>query len=433
MHTPVQWTEQWLAQAAHVSESLAAVGSWVVVILGLVLLMLAAYGLLSGLVVRIIMAFVRRTKTKWDDALMERRLFRRLSHLGPALLLFFCAKLLPPIDALTERIAVVYLLIIGLLALLSAIDAGIDIYQTYPVSRHRPIKGIAGVVKIILVGFAMVLSLAVILNRSPWLLLSGMGALTAVLLIVFKDTLLGFVAGMQLTVNNMVAIGDWIEMPKYGADGEVIDISLHTVKVQNWDKTITTIPSYALVSDSFKNWRGMTASGGRRIKRALLLDSTSFAFLKKDQLDRLEGMDLIGEYVRSRRQEIALHNEAHVQNKATEGNGRAMTNIGTFRAYIEAYLRAHPGIHQGMTLMVRHREPGPDGLPLEIYAFTSTSQWAQYEAIQADVFDHVMTIAPKFDLRLFQQPSGHDVAQLSSSAGSAGVKKNGNPQAGPVK
>jgi miniconductance mechanosensitive channel len=262
---------------------------------------------------------------------------------------------------------------IGALAALSSLDAAVDVYQAYAVSRHRPIKGVVEVAKIVILLFVGVLALAEILDRSPWLLLSGLGAMTAVLLVIFRDTLLGFVAGVQLAVNDMVSIGDWIEMPKHGADGDVIDITLHTVKVRNFDKTITTIPSYALVSDSFRNWRGMAAAGGRRVKRAVLIDASTVRF-------------------------------------PTEG-GRTSTNLGAFRAYVEAFLRAEPRVHGEMTLLVRELEPTPNGVPLEVYCFSKETEWGAYEALSADIVDHVIAAAPGFGLRVYQMISGSDVAR----------------------
>jgi miniconductance mechanosensitive channel len=217
-------------------------------------------------------------------------------------------------------------------------------------------------------------------------------------LLVFKDSILGLVASVQLSSNDMVRIGDWIEMPKYGADGDVIDVTLHTVKVQNWDKTITTIPAYSLISNSFKNWRGMTESGGRRIKRAIYIDMASIKFCTKEMLNRFEKFQLISEYIKSKRKEIARYNKEHNIDTSELINGRNLTNVGSFRAYVAAYLHNHPKIHRGLTFLVRHLSPGENGLPIEIYVFSNDQVWANYEAIQADIFDHILGVVPLFDL-----------------------------------
>jgi len=269
-------------------------------------------------------------------------------------------------------------------------------------------------VRIFIFVFLGIIALATLMDRSPWLLLSGLGAMTAVLLLIFRDTILGLVASVQLSSNDMVRIGDWIEMPKYGADGDVVDVTLHTVKVRNWDKTITSIPAYQLISDSFKNWRGMSESGGRRIKRAIDIDMTSVRFCDAEMLARFEKFQLITNYVQQRRQEIADYNQAHSIDTSYLINGRHMTNLGTFRAYLVAYLRSHPKIHQDMTFLIRQLPPTATGLPMEIYVFSNDQEWANYEAIQADIFDHVVSVVPLFDLRVFQSPSGYDFRGLGA-------------------
>jgi len=398
MERPVHFLKHWLAGLGVNGWPCTAL-AWAGVAVALLLLMVIAYWLGRGVIGRVLAFAVRRTESKRDDALLGHRLFARLAHLGPALVLFACAPLLPPVDRVLERVAIVYFVAVGTLAVLSFLDAAVDIYGTYSVSKQRPIKGLVEVVKILLVLFVGVLALAEILDRSPWLLLSGLGAMTAVLLLVFKDSLLGLVAGVQLTVNDMVAIGDWIEMPKYGADGEVADITLHTVKVRNWDMTITTVPSYALVSDSFKNWRGMTRAGARRIKRAVYLDLTSVRFCTPEMFDRFAVEPLVAERM------------AELKRAAVAGN-RPITNAGVFRAYVEAFLRADPRVNATMLLLVRELDPGPNGLPLEIYCFSADPSWAAYEAVQADLVDHVVAKAPEFDLRVFQLPAGADLRSM---------------------
>jgi miniconductance mechanosensitive channel len=262
-----------------------------------------------------------------------------------------------------------------------------------------------------------VLIIAALLERSPLLLLSGLGAMTAVLMLVFRDTLMSLVAGVQLSSHDMLRVGDWIEMPQLSADGDVIDIALHTVKVQNWDKTITSIPTHRLISESFRNWRGMSESGGRRIKRALLLDQHSVRFLEPEERERLRRFALIEDYLQRKREELEAWNQTLLAAGRDPVNTRRVTNIGTFRAYVEAWLRAHPEIHPQMTLLVRQLEPGPHGLPLEIYCFTSTTAWGDYERIQADVFDHLLAILPEFGLKVWQQPGGADLERMRLSSG----------------
>jgi len=250
---------------------------------------------------------------------------------------------------------------------------------------------------------------AALIDRSPLILLSGLGAMSAVLMLVFKDTILSFTAGVQLSTNDMLRVGDWIQMPQVGADGDVVDIALHTVKVQNWDKTITTIPTWRLMSESYRNWRGMSEAGGRRIKRTLQIDAASVHFLTEADMDRLARIALLAPYLEEKREAVHATNTALGDGAATPTNLRRLTNIGTFRAYVQAYLRAHPGIHQGMTLMVRTMEPTAEGVPLELYCFTATTAWVRYEGIQGDIFDHLIAVLPEFDLRLYQSPTGHDI------------------------
>jgi miniconductance mechanosensitive channel len=253
---------------------------------------------------------------------------------------------------------------------------------------------------------------SILTDKSPWGVLSILGGFTVVLMLVFKDTILGFVASIQLSGHDMVRIGDWIEMPKYGADGDVIDVSIHTVKVRNWDKTITTIPTYGLVSDAFKNWRGMSESGGRRIKRALHIDMSSIKFCTDEMLERFNKFDFIKDYIAQKQEEINVYNKEHATDTFQLINGRRQTNIGVFRAYIIAYLKKHPKIHQNMTFLVRHLEPTQDGLPLQIYVFSNDQVWANYEAIQADIFDHLLAAVPEFELRVFQNPTGYDFSKI---------------------
>ena len=303
------------------------------------------------------------------------------------------------------------------MAIGGALDYANELYSRRPESRSRPIKGYVQVVKIAIYFGAAILMIAVLIEQSPLLLLSGLGAMAAVLMLGFKDTILSLVASVQLSSNDMLRVGDWIEMPGMNADGDVVDIALHTVKIRNFDKTITTIPTHRLIADSFRNWRGMNESGGRRIKRALVVDQNSIRFLDDKETDDLKRFRLLDDYLARKQEEIAEWNRHELSSDCDTINARRITNIGTLRAYVIAYLKSHPRIAgAGFTLMVRQLPPGPQGLPLEIYCFTDTVEWPQYEAIQADIFDHMLAILPEFGLRIFQHPSGQDFAQLAIRA-----------------
>jgi len=371
---------------------------------------------------RVLLSWVRRlaarTRTRWDNAMVEARVPDRLAHLAPALIIYAAGPVVFPeqdlVGAIIQRVAMAFVILIVALAISGALNAVVEVYRTRDRSGRAPIKTYIQVAQIVLAVVTVVLIISRLLDKSPWALLSGIGALTAVIMLVFKDSILGFVASVQLTTNDMVRRGDWIEMPTYGADGDVIDVSLNTVKVQNWDKTISTIPTYQLMQDSFKNWRGMSESGGRRIKRPLYIDMNSIRFCDQEMLRRFEAIELLKNYLREKRDEVDATN----QGKAVDGapaNLRRLTNVGTFRAYVVAYLRAHPKIHKDMTFLVRQLPPTDAGLPIEIYVFSNDQDWARYEDIQADLFDHFLAVLPEFGLRVFQLPSGADVARAIES------------------
>jgi miniconductance mechanosensitive channel len=399
------------------SHSLAA---QILGLLGLALLCTVAHMAVRRWVVRGIERLVLRSRTDWDDVLHEARVFERMAGLVPALIAWYGIHLVPDVGEAVEvvvgRVAFASILLVAGRAAVSVLTAVNELYTRRPENRDRPIKGYVQVLKIIVAIVTAVLILATLLDRSPLIFLSGLGAMTAVLLLIFRDTILSLVASVQITGNDMVRVGDWIEMPQYGADGDVIDVALHTVKVQNWDKTITTVPTHKLISDPFKNWRFMSLSGGRRIKRALYLDMNTVRFLDPGENDRFEEFALLGDYMRDKRAELEAHNAEPGRNPQLNADIRRLTNLGTFRVYIERYLRAHPHIHQDMTLMVRQRDPAPTGIPVEIYCFTNTTTWVEYEAIQADIFDHLLAIAPEFGLRVFQSPTGSDLTRLAESA-----------------
>ena len=299
------------------------------------------------------------------------------------------------------------------------LDATNDIYnEAYAEAKSRPIKGYLQVLGLAAYLAGGVVIVAILAGRSPLFFLSGLGALAAVLMLVFRDTILSLVASVQIASNDMIRIGDWVSVPQAGCDGEVIDIALHTVKVQNWDKTISTIPTHKFIAESFKNWRGMSESGGRRVKRGLRLDMGSVRFLSAQEIAEFSRWEVIRNYMLERRAEIERYN---AEKTADTGPSivpeiRRLTNLGTFRAYVQRYLEAHPQTHKGMTLLVRQLEPGPQGVPIEIYCFSNDTAWANYEGFQADVFDHLISILPEFGLRAFQDPTGRDFAKATSAA-----------------
>ena len=380
------------------------------------LLAYASYWITKRYMVHAIEIIFQLSKNTWDDALVQHGFVRRLSLLMPIIVVYMSADLMLPGQAMTselvKRLAMVFFVFAGVWMLDAILLAIREIYNKSDVSFRRPIRGYLDGIKIIAYAMAGIFIVSILTGKSPWGVLSILGGFTVVLMLVFKDTILGFVASIQLSGHDMVRVGDWIEMPKYGADGDVINVTIHTVKVRNWDKTITTIPTYSLVSDAFKNWRGMSESGGRRIKRALHIDMRSIKFCTDEMLERFRKFDLIKNYITEKQKEIAIYNKEHTSNPEQLINGRRQTNIGVFRAYILAYLKKHPKLHQSMTFLVRHLEPTQYGLPVQIYVFSNDQVWANYEAIQADIFDHLLAAVPEFDLRLFQNPSGYDFSRL---------------------
>ena len=340
----------------------------------------------------------------------------RLANVVPALVLWLGVGVVPHLPEemvlVVRNVCSAFIILTLALAIGKSLDLANQVYERRPDAHSKPIKGYLQLLKIIVYAVAAVLILATLMDRSPLILLSGLGAMMAVLLLVFQDTLLSLVASMQISSNDMVRVGDWIETPQQNADGDVIDIALHTVKVQNWDKTITTIPTKKLISDSFKNWRGMSEAGGRRIKRSLYLDQHSVRFLGEEECTHMQSFVLLDDYMDRTQKELDAWNADLAARGLAPVNARRVTNLGTFRAYVDRYLRKHPGIHQDMTLLVRQLQPESTGLPLEIYCFTNDIRWAEYERIQADIFDHLLAILPEFDLRVFQQSS--DAATLAA-------------------
>jgi miniconductance mechanosensitive channel len=387
---------------------------------GLILLVLllswVAHRVSQGPINRSIEKFAHYTIQQWDDILVEKHIVKRILYFIPLILLYVLSSpiltgtsLLP----LSQTLISVLFLIAGMMFVDAMLSALLAIYGKSAIAKEISITPFVQVLKLGLYFVTGILLLSLLLQKTPLYFLSGLGALTAVLMFVFKDVLMGFVAGIQLIANKMVAPKDWIEIPKYGADGDVLEITLTTVKVQNFDNTITTIPTYALINESFKNWRNMNLSGGRRIKRYVNIDLGSIKFCSSEMLEQFKRIQLISQYIQNRQEEILVYNKKHQVDESTLVNGRRLTNIGVFRSYVEAYLRQHPMIHKDMTFLIRQLSPSENGLPIEIYVFCKDTNWTAYEAIQADIFDHILAVVPEFDLRVFQEPSGSDFQKIA--------------------
>lgn len=366
------------------------------------------------IILKVLGKFIKKNKFKWDDILQEKKVFEKLARVVPAIILILLVQAFfgdnIKLVEVIHRFILSYIFLMTIFVLSALLEAVVDIYETFKISKEKPIKGYIQLVNVIVYIFGIIIIIGTIINHSPWKLLSGIGAMTAIIMLVFKDSILGFVSSIQISGNNLLRIGDWVEMSKYGADGSVIDITLNTVKIQNWDKTISTIPTYAFTSESFKNWRGMSESGGRRIKRSINIDMNSIRFCDRTLLDKFRSNRLLSAYIEGKEQEIAEYHEEHNIDPEDSVNARRLTNLGTFRIYIEEYLRGNKNIHKNMTFLVRHLKPTENGLPIEIYVFSSDQVWVNYEKIQADIFDHILAIMPFFELRVFQNPCGSDFA-----------------------
>jgi len=382
----------------------------------IILTALLVHWLLHRVISRLVKRLTLQGEKIWREVLFEDKLFRRLALTIQSAIVYLQAVLWLRPEALLrswlQNLSLLFMVLFLLLTAFSLLDAVARIMQRSQRSQDLPLRGVTQALKLVFVVVAVVLMVAIVVDRSPLLIISGLGAMTAVTMLIFKDPILGLVAGIQLSSNDMLRVGDWLDMPSYGADGEVIEIGLTTVKVQNWDKTITNIPTYALISGSFKNWQGMTQSGGRRIKRAVYIDATSVKFLDQEMISRLAKASLLAPYLDEKGRELDSYNQSRNYNMELGLNGRRLTNIGTLRAYLTNYLKDNPGIHQDMTLMVRQLAAEDKGIPLEIYAFTNTTAWAEYEQILSDIFDHLYAIVEDFDLRIHQSPGSADLRLL---------------------
>lgn len=387
-----------------------------ILLLGVVLLSLLIWWVTRKILIEIIHAIAGKSKTKWDDYLVEKRFFSAIAHLVPLIFMdgfikvvFYSYPKMSVFLIKTTDLVILFVILIAMLRFLSTFE---KILSEKDRLKDKPVQSYFQLGKILVSGIMIILGLSIATGQSPIYFLTSLGAMTAILLLVFKDTILGFVGSIQLAANDMVRIGDWITMEKYGADGDVVEITLATVKVQNFDKTITTIPTYSFISDSFKNWRGMEQSDGRRIKRSINLEINSIQFCTEELLAKLKKIDFLREHIDNREEEIKEFNH---QNNVTRDyllNGRNQTNIGLFRHYVTAYLKNNPHINQDMTLMVRQLAPTPMGVPIEVYCFSNTKEWGPYENIVADIFDHLFSATSYFGLTVFERPSGKDVNNM---------------------
>lgn len=413
----------WLTKHIVCNDNASDLSSWIITAAILVAISIASYYLAKLILIKIVHKLATKSSATWDDIIANEKVLRFACHMAPAI----CIYILGPIlfrapDTLNSNIttistiikaAYLYMAIAGTAMIAALMNAMVEILDKTKIAKKIHLKSFAQVAKLLLYFMSAIIILSLLIDKSPKALLAGLGAMAAVLMLVFKDSILGFVAGIHLSVNDMVRVGDWIEMPKYGADGDVIGVSLTTVKVQNWNKTISTIPANALLNDSFINWRGMSESGGRRIRRSVNIDMTSIKFCTEDMRKRFSKIQFITEYLETRQKEIAEYNTANNVDESMQINGRRLTNIGVFRAYLTEYISNHPKIHTEMTRMIRQLPPTENGLPIELYVFSNDQVWLNYEVLQADIFDHIFAIIPEFDLSVFQNPSGRDFRTIT--------------------
>lgn len=402
-----------LASVLYIREAQAVLFSESATFLFLLIFSYVVYLIARYTIKRTLVVFIKRSSNNFDDILLKNKVISRVSYFVPSFIISkfvpFALISFPSAVLVVQKTVDVYVIFVGVIVLSAFISSLYDFYTSLDDTKGKPVKGFAQVLKLIVYVIGGLLILASLMDKNVGSIILGLGTLSAVLMLVFKDPILGFVGGLQLSLNDMVRLGDWITMPKYNADGDVLEITLTTVKVQNFDKTITTIPTYALVSDSFTNWRGMTESGGRRVKRHITIDMETVKFCTAEMLETFKKFELVKDYVISKEKEIEQFNEAKGFDDINLVNMRRQTNIGVFRAYLKGYLQNHPWVHQDMSILVRQLQSSERGIPMEIYFFTNIQEWASYEDIQSDVFDHVMAVLPLFGLRVFQNPSGNTI------------------------
>lgn len=416
MNDPAIWFKELFLQAG-LSYSLSSLLSTMALAIIVLILSWLANLIAKAFILKIVTTIVRKTTSTWDDVFLEQKVFTRLSHYAPALVIWFMSawalKAYPSWLIVVHKLTYIYMVVIGMVVINSFIEAWHKIYNTLPISQHRHIKGYVQLLKIIIILIALLIIVSVIFKKDISSILAGFGAMAAVLILVFKDTLLGLVASIQLSADRLLKVGDWITIPKREVDGVVIDITLNTVKIQNFDKTIFTVPTYSLVNESFQNWKGMEDSGIRQIKRSIFIDMKSIRFLDIELKEKLYRIRILKEYIESIENSKNIMNNGSGDSGALFFNSSQITNLAIFRFYAEAYLKQHPFIDNTQTLIVRHLDPEGDGLPLQVYAFAKKNEFIPYENIQSEIFEHLLAILKEFGLKVFQQPTGEDLLSLS--------------------
>jgi len=401
---------------AGLNENIARLTSEFSMLILLIFVSYLGYLLTTKVMRKVLIPIMQKSKNQFDDLLIKHRFFRKISYLVPVFILYYFTDdtiTNPELNGMLRTVIELFFIFNIILIVNSVLSTINDFYNRYEFAKDHPIKGVIQILKIILYLVGVLIVIALLIDRDISSLVLSLGALSAVLLLIFKDPILGFVGGLQLIFNKMLSIGDWISMPKFGADGTVLEINLTTVKVQNWDKTITTIPTYNLISDSFQNWRGMEESGGRRIKRSIYIDMDSIVFCDEKMLEKFKKIIVLKPYLDQTEKNLKEYNEKHNTDPSILVNGRRQTNVGVFRAYLKAYLKNRSDIHQDMTFLVRQLQPTEKGLPIEIYVFTKTIAWAEYEGIQSDIFDHILASVQEFGLRTYQFPKSGELGEFT--------------------
>ncbi len=412
-----------LFQKFDLSSTTVELLAYMLTVFAVILTAIMATLIVRKTLLKFLVNWIQSNNYKWDDPLAGNKLLTKISWFVPVTIFSLAIDMFldPGVTSYlpAKRLITASFVIVSVLSLTALLSSVNDIHRIVRKNKGSSLRSYTDAGKILTYVLGAIFLISIFTGKSPWGILSVLGGLTAVTMLVFKDSILGFVASVQINATDMVRLGDWVEIPQYGADGDVIDMSIHSIRVQNWDKTISTIPTYAVVSNSFKNWRGMSESGGRRIKRALNIDVHSIRFCDDQMLEKFSKIPLIADYIRNRQQEIIDYNQHHNYDQNLNIGSRRQTNVGVFRAYIIAYLRNNSKLHQKMTFLVRQLAPTECGLPLEIYVFSKDQVWANYEAIQADIFDHLLAAVPEFGLRIFQNPSGYDFRCLGKMEASA--------------
>ncbi len=411
----MEWLTDWLIGLG-VEETSAMYLKLIILLFVLFIFTYVTNLIVKKVLIRSIRSVIKKTKTVWDDALVENKVFNTLSHIAPAVVIYLTTPYIfedfSGAIPYILRLVNAYISTVLIIVIINFLNTLKYYFENTKLFKDNPLDSYFQLIKIAIYIIGGIIILSFLLNKSPLYFFSALGAMTVVLLLIFKDTLMGFVASIQLSANDMIQIGDWVSMPKYGADGDVIEMNLTTIKIQNWDKTITTIPTYAFISESFKNWRGMSESGGRRIKRSLNIKISSIKFCTPEMLERYKKFQLIKDYIEEKSNKIEEYNKENKIDKSYLINGRHLTNIGIFRVYAEAYVKINPDININMTCMVRQLLPTEKGLPIEIYTFSNRQEWVTYESIMSDMFDHLIAAVPEFELEVFQNPTGTDFMKL---------------------